>query len=262
MNDRMLRELGELARQDDEADQARFDERWDRLAAGTLTAEEQAELEALAASSPESGEAYEAFRPLGADFQARMVAKARAELADAPEKEAVEPPVSVLPFRRIVRRVEVWLGGAAAVAASLFFLVHRPTPLAPLPVYSADPPEIQSEYRGVGSATAAPGSQVTLKVRPRTAVEGDLDLRSFLSCAGSELRPWPTQPLLEKSERGIVTLRGRLAKELRPGACEIWIVIARPGKLPEDLPTELRAGRTGSAAWQAVSTTLEIRLPA
>ena len=56
MNDRLLR-----------------DERWDRLAAGTLTAKEEIELKALAASSPEAMEAYVAFKPLGPDFQARVV---------------------------------------------------------------------------------------------------------------------------------------------------------------------------------------------
>jgi hypothetical protein len=260
MDDRILRELGKLARQEDEADQARFDERWDRLAAGTLTAEEQTELEALAASSPEGKEAYEAFRPLGAEFQARMVAMASAELASSPAVEPPVPPAPPLPFRRVARRVEVWLGAAAAVAASLFFLLRPPT-LPSLPVYEADEPGVQSAYRGVGSATATPGSQVTLKVRPRTAVMGDLEVRSFLSYAGGDLHPWHPQPSLKINKTGVVDLHGRLEKGLRPGECEIWTVVARPGKIPKDLQAELHAGRTGTADWQAVSTKLEIRLP-
>jgi hypothetical protein len=265
MDDRLLRDLGELARQEGEDDQARFDERWDRLAAGTLTAEEEAELAALAASSPEGKEAYEAFRPLGADFQARMVAKVRAELVSAPPPEP--PPVEpdkprsrVLPFRGVAGRIEVWLGAAAAVAASLFFLV-RPPALPPLPGYDADKPVFQSEYRGTGATAAIPGSQVTLKVRPRTPVTGDLEARGFLSCAGGDLRPWQPPPSLNRKENGIVTLRGRLDKQLQPGDCEIWTVVARPGKLPKDLPAELRAGRIGTADWRAVSTKLEVRLP-
>jgi RNA polymerase sigma-70 factor (ECF subfamily) len=71
-NDSILSELGALARREREAESP-LDERWDRLAAGTLTAEEDAELRALAASSAEAREAYEAFRPLGAAFQARVV---------------------------------------------------------------------------------------------------------------------------------------------------------------------------------------------
>lgn len=79
MDDLLLKELGDLARHEGEAEGARLDERWDRLAAGTLTAEEEAELKALAASSPEAREAYAAFRPLGADFQARVVSTINAE---------------------------------------------------------------------------------------------------------------------------------------------------------------------------------------
>ncbi len=77
--DSILSELGALARQEGEAESPLLDERWDRLAAGTLTAEEDAELRALAASSDEAREAYEAFRPLGADFQARVVRAINAE---------------------------------------------------------------------------------------------------------------------------------------------------------------------------------------
>ena len=256
MEDRWLRDLGELARQDDEADQARFDERWDRLAAGTLTAEEAAELEALAESAPDGGEAYEAFRPLGADFQARMVAAASAELAGAPP---AEPQARLLPFRRAVRRVEVWLGAAAALAASLFFLLRVPA-LPPLPGYDADRPGFQSEYRGTEPTAAIPGSPVTLEVRPRTAVTGALEARAFLSCAGDNLRPWQPPPSLPISKTGNVILKGTLEKGIH-GDCEIWILVARPGKTPGDLQAELRAGRRGNADWQAVSAPLKVRLP-
>src|SRR5581483_237467 len=80
--DQLLGELGGLARQEREAEKARLDERWDRLAAGTLTPEEEAELKALAANSPEARETYEAFRPLGADFQARVVSAINAGRTD------------------------------------------------------------------------------------------------------------------------------------------------------------------------------------
>src|SRR5436305_6363036 len=125
MSDRLLRELGDLARSETKAEEARFDERWDRLAAGTLTAEEDAELKALAASSPEAREAYEAFRPLGADFQARVVSAINAERP------------RVLPFRRMIHRAEIWVGLAAAMAAGVFFLVRGPATQAPLPGYEA-----------------------------------------------------------------------------------------------------------------------------
>ena len=171
--DRLSRELGDLARQEDEAERARFDERWDRLAAGTLTAEEEAELKTLAGSSPEAQEAYEAFRPLGADFQARMVSAAAAELVNVQPSPPPEPPPRVLPFRRAAARIEVWLGTAAAVAAGLFFFCLRtPASLPPLPGYELASLVLPSEYRGPGSGTAAPGSPVRLTVTPADRRDG------------------------------------------------------------------------------------------
>jgi RNA polymerase sigma-70 factor, ECF subfamily len=82
MEDRILLELGYLAKEEREAEKAPLDERWDRLAAGTLTPEEDAELRALAESSPETRETYEAFRPLGAKFQARVVKEIAGELGE------------------------------------------------------------------------------------------------------------------------------------------------------------------------------------
>jgi hypothetical protein len=259
--DQLLGELGGLARREGEAEKARLDERWDRLAAGTLTPEEDAELKALAESSPEARETYEAFRPLGADFQARMVGAINAErAADAPRPEPQEPRPRVLPFRRAVRRIEVWLGTAAA-AAGVFFFLRAPAVLPPLPGYELASLVVPSDYRGSGSHTASPGSPVTLTVRPRTAVTGKVEARGFLSCGGGDLHPWPLKPL-NVTEKGIMTLQGRLGKDIQPGSsCDVWIVAARPGKAPDDLQAELRARRTGNADWQAVPTRLDVRLP-
>jgi hypothetical protein len=247
-DDRPLRDLGNLARKQDEAERARWDERWDRLAAGTLTVEEDAELKALAEASPEAREAYEAFRPLGADFQTEVVAKISQELRPR-----------VLFFRRVIRRAEVWVGLAAAVAAGVYFFLRPPVP--PLPSYELAILVVPSEYRGPESGTATPGSPVVLKIRPQTAVTGKVKAQGFLSCGGGDLRPWPLTSL-NVTEKGVMTLQGRLGKDVQPGSsCEIWIVAARPDKVPGDLQTELRAGQTGSADWQAVSTRLDVRLP-
>src|SRR5947199_7226982 len=127
MEDQLLKELGALARREEEAERSRLDERWDRLAAGTLTSEEDAELKALAASSPEAREAYEAFRPLGADFQARVVSAINSEKSPKPQPQPQPQPQ---PFR-LARRIEVWTGLAAAMAAGLFFLVRGPAMQAP-----------------------------------------------------------------------------------------------------------------------------------
>ncbi len=121
-DDRLLSELGALARQQQEAERDRLDERWDRLAAGTLTPGEEEELKALAAASDEARETYEAFRPLGADFQARVVDAIQAERAPAPQAGTQEPS-PVPPFWRVIRRAEVWVGLAAAVVVGCSSLI-------------------------------------------------------------------------------------------------------------------------------------------
>jgi len=264
MEDRWLRELGELARHEGEADQARFDERWDRLAAGTLTAEEAAELAALAGSSPEGGEAYEAFRPLGAEFQARMVAAASAELASAP---SVEPPVPLappLPFRRIARRVEVWLGTAAAVAASLYFLLRAPA-LPPLPAYAIDPLIGNQTSRGgePGAAGGTPvfsaGSPLRIVLRPQTSqsVQARLETQVFLAPPSKAETPWVALQgfRLDRGAGGTVRLDGTVGEtiQLPLGLWRVCVVVSRPGKAPPtgELPAALKRRH---ADWQAACT--------
>lgn len=242
-------ELGDLARQEGEAEKARFDERWDRLAAGTLTPDEEAELKALAESSPEMREAYEAFRPLGADFQARVVNAINAERP------------RVLPFyRRAVRRIEVWVGAAAAVAASLFFLVWSPVP--PLPAYSVDPISGDKASRGEehvspsGMPVFSPGSMLKLKVHPQppSRVQGPLEARAFRVPAGGAGGDWVPEPgfTVENGTDGIVRLRGTLGETTRlpPGTWKICVVVSRPGKAPKEreLPAALGVEHAG---WQA-----------
>ena len=256
MNDLLLKELGDLARQQEEAERARLDERWDRLSAGTLTAEEETELKALAASSPEAMEAYLAFKPLGAEFQARVVSAINFQPEPVPPPVPPPPP----PQPPFWRRIEVRVITAAAVAAGLYFFVPWP-PSSPLQLnYGSPAISIPSEFRGGEPGLATPGSEVDLLVRPQTAIDGrGLAVRGYLAHAGSgEIRPWELKS--EVSKLGVVTLHGTLGKELSPGIWTLWIVIGRKDKLPtaRDLQSNLIARRTRDADWQAVSRDLLI----
>jgi hypothetical protein len=283
--DRLLKELGDLARQEDEADRARFDERWDRLAAGTLSPEEDAELRALASASPDLRETYEAFRPLGPEFQARVV-EAAAKLVQRPEPQPLPfprpaphvevwlgaeaaaelaPPPRVRPFRRAT----AWLGAAAALAAGLFLVVHPPgAPLPPLPIYKVDPILGVQSQRGeptvsTGLPVFGPGSLLTVNARPSKPVEGPVEARGFVRplSGGNAVVPLDPQPPF-KIENGAVRLRATLGQEIRltSGDWRLWIVVGRPGKIPtaSALAEELRAGRAGRADWQAVPADLRV----
>jgi hypothetical protein len=269
MSDRLLRELGDLVRSETKTDEARFGDRWDRLAAGTLTAEEEAELKALAESSPEDREAYEAFRPLGADFQASVVSAINAERAKpAPQAKPQEPRHRVLPFRRMTRRAEVWVGLAAAAAAGVLFLVRTPA-LPPLPGYEAELSRGAQSYRGgepgpaSGLQVFVPDSPLTLTVTPSTAVH-DVEARALLSSLSEkgDILPWEPKARLEITDQGVVRLQGTLGQEIQlsPGDWRIWIVVGRKGRIPplKEIQDELRAGRPRHIDWQAVAKDLRV----
>lgn len=265
--DRLLGKLGDLARQEGEAEKARLDERWDRLAAGTLTPEEEAELKALAESSPEIPEAYEAFRPLGADFQARMVSKINAERHPVPQPVPPDPRPRPLPFRRI----EVWLGAAAAVAAGVvFFLMPRP----PLPLSSGYEASLDGGFktdRGNEIAPSdiprvfGPGSPFTLNVSPKRPLKDPGEVRPSVylsSSAGREdLSPLRVDAHFQTAETGSVFLAATMGKDIRipPGNWILWTVVARPDSLPKvgEIQSRLRPKQLRQDSWHVVCEALK-----
>jgi hypothetical protein len=244
--DRLLSELADLARAE-EAERASLDERWDRLAAGTLTAEEEAELRSLAESSPEAGDAWEAFRPLGPRFQARIVDRIAAELP-GPRK------ARVLPFP--AARIGGWLTAAAAAAAILAVLLR---PSAPLPGYEISVTGGASAIRGerIQEPDFAPGDAVEVRLRPGTAFRGRLEARLFLLGDG-ELRRLDAE---SEIDGGAVRMNAVLAPDLRPGTWTLWAVVGRPGDLPD--PGELQSLAAGDEVrrrdWIAIPKGLRIR---
>lgn len=247
--DLLLSELADLARQDG-ADKARLDERWDRLAAGTLTAEEEAQLRALAESSPQAREAWEAFRPLGPEFQARVVEKIAAELPK-------ERRARLLPFRPAAK-IGGWVTAAAAAAAMLVVLLR---PSGPLPGYRITSVTGASEMRGeqpeVPLREFAPGDPIKVILHPEGESSGSLEGQLFLQ-RGDELRPLETR---SESAEGTVKLKGSLDTDLQPGTWTLWAVVGRPGDLPE--PAELRSlaarGEVRKRDWVALARNVRIQ---
>jgi hypothetical protein len=234
----------------------RLDERWDRLSAGTLTAEEEAELRASAAASEEAREAWEAFRPLGGEFQDRIIQAIQAERA-APLSSAKTPAAKVLPFSRRAVRWSGWLAAAAAMAAVLLLTLRQP---AALPGYGL---ELSGGNRQERSETSArrfvPGSPFQLVLRPEKAVEGEIEARFFLAGRG-ELRTWAVPA--DIAPGGAVRVIGTLGREIAipPGDWTVWAVVGRRGALPDaaTLRARLAAGETRTADWTALRAPLRI----
>ncbi len=166
-----------------------------------------------------------------------------AEPSSAPPSSPESPPW--------FRQLKPWLGIAVPV---LLFLVRvglfSPTPLPVYEITSVDVPF---------ASVATPGSSVELSIRPRTAVTEKVTAQSFLACPGGPLHPWQPPPSLEIIQKGSLFVRGSMENVLEPGSCQIWIVVARPGKMPRDLSSALLAGRKRGANWQAVSATIEVQ---
>jgi hypothetical protein len=266
MDDLLLKELGNLAQREEEAERARFDERWDRLTAGSLTAEQETELKALAGSSPEARETYEAFRPLGADFQARVVSAINAQRArEAQATQKKRKPVS--PFWRVARRMEVGFGAAAAVAAGVFLLWGpvSPVPFAYEARFNAGDQTLRGGEPGPanGIPTFSSGSRLELNVSPLHPIPGQVEAQAFLSpSAGEEdLKPWKPESRFKIAEKGgAVRLVGTLGQDLQlpSGDWTIWIVVARPRKTPGagEIQSRLRSGRPSHEPWRSVCTAL------
>jgi hypothetical protein len=257
--DRLLRELGHLAKEEERAEKSRLDERWDRLAAGTLTTEEEAELLALAETSPEAREAYEAFRPLGPEFQARMVEKIAAELPKPkPKPKKKESRDWLRWFRRPAGRIGGWVTAAAAAAAVIVRVLWPP--LGPIPDYQmGDVTGGSSEMRGEQAEDFAPGDSIEVVLHPETEARlGRLEARLFL-LRGRELRRLETRNTFDPG--GAVKMAADLDPDLQPGEWTLWAVVGRPGDLPDPAELPALAGRDGARQrdWVAVSRNIRIR---
>jgi hypothetical protein len=253
--DDLLQALAGESRRESEAEMAHLDERWDRLAAGDLAPAEEAELRALAGQSAAAHQAYEAFRPLGADFRQRAVqaiqAQAQAQAgappalsplpAAAPPKPA--PTARILPFNWPLRRLGGALAAATALAAGVALVIGG---RAALPAYgSVELTATAANLRGgpVTTATVPPDAapyllhqddSLMLIARPVTAVAGPIEARWFVARQGAAPRQLlgGTQKV---SSSGVIRLNGRLREDLglSPGLWEVWAMVGRPRQLPD-----------------------------
>jgi hypothetical protein len=275
-DDRFLRELAQVANDEKQAEEARLDERWDRLSAGGLSAEEQAALRALAETSEDARGAYEAFRPLGPEFQARVMKALRDQSAPVmPEADVVapaipaEPPPRVLPFRRRALRLGGWLAAAAPIAAVLLLMFRGPGALPPLPDYEPKPSGGVQAMRGAPEelGTLVPGSTFDLVLQPLTAVSGEVAVRCFLArgardAPDTELRPLPVPgAAIRHGSSGALRIHGTVGREIKipRGEWTLWAVVGRPRELPDAaaLRAHLAQGRPRAPDWTALKIALK-----
>lgn len=269
MNDeKWLRELAQAAQEEEESDRMQLDERWDRLSAGELSAREDEELRALAETSPEARQAYEAFRPLGPEFKERTLRALREKIASPGLAPVI--PMAKAPRRRSLpwrsRRLAGGVAAAAAVAAAAVLMLRIPgRPLPPLPEYG------ESLQGGVvtmrGSQGGVPGqiqtfrqgSRLDLALTPSSAVQRKIAADCFF-VRGSQLRPCKGN--LQPVGQGVFEIVGTIGKEIQldPGEWTLCAVVGWPGKLPEVAALCSQAGQAPLSArsWQAWKIPLRV----
>lgn len=264
--DPWLEELAKVAQREDPT----VDPRWDALAKGSLTKEQEEELRASAERSAKEQQAFEAFRPLDDGARARFADRILASLdeaqegspiqgeAPAAEEPRAEPPseapaADVIPFpgrRRALRTILVATPLAAAAAAAVFLL--RPAEkTSPVPSYELVISGGEREARSatdpaVGVLRLGPGSRLTLTLRPATSVEGPIAVRGLL-VQGGHIAPSEKDPakgdraVREWSPQVAITSDGAAridgAKEalfpgIPAGEWEILLAVGRPSELP------------------------------
>lgn len=245
----LLEALGEVARAEPDV----LDARWDALAAGALSADERAALEALAAGDRQMADALEAFAPRDDALDDRITAAILAQTAAGPAApDTRDAPVVAIGTAPSARRRWAWLAAAgAALAAGLIAFALRGGPT--LPDYALDNRAGEQAARGVDDPAAAtvygPGSRVDLILRPATDVIGPVAARVFHQ-HGDTISALPIAPTA--SATGVLRLTGSVDALLPPGqgAQRLLIAIGPPDALPKSVDALRAALLNEPRGWQ------------
>ena len=260
-----LRNLARAAREEGAEERDRW-ERWDRLTDGMLSPEEEAELRETAESSPEAEQAYQAFRPLSAEFRAKMFAEIG---------PMIRPPASF--FDRLRAIFIRWIAAFAAVggwraavagpalaaaAAAVYFLIHPPE-LQPIPEMTIT--QFVSTIltvRGVEGPILSPGGTY------KAVVQAEARVTLVPACyvqVGSSIPPRLRTVSCTISKRlGYGTeITGTLPGDLPIGPATVWTVMGYPEQLPTvEKIANLPPGKPfRDRWWAALPQSIEVRAP-
>ena len=196
------------------------------------------------------------------------------DAATTPQPAAAAEVVPIA--RRRVPRLRRWGVAAAAVAASVLFVIwSRLLPGeaiwprgGPLPDYALRLEGGVSATRNVGpdaetsTSRVVTGEPLALKLQPATAVKGPITARAYLR-RGAELRPL-SAATLEIGTAGVVTVAGIVGADLQlpTGDNALLLAVARLNALPsrQRLQSQLETSR--SSRWIGVERKIRVIEPA
>jgi hypothetical protein len=240
--DPLLKALTEAARADDPL----TDPRWEGLAHGTLSSEDAAALAELAARSDTHRQAFEAFRPLGADARGRIAAKLLEgiQARPRPAEGRPEPAAVVVPFPR--RQRWLWVVAAAAVLGGAVWLAPPGAPGGgALPAYAMTVTSGDRDVRALTPTTEPPrlgaGGRLEIGLRPATRARSPVAVVAFLVHDG-RAQAWEVPAVI--AETGAVRVEGTreaLFAGVPAGQWEMVFAVGPPGALPS--ADEVASGR-------------------
>lgn len=271
----LLDQLSQAAREEAREDMHDFDDRWDRLAAGTLGEEEKDELLGLADASGKAYEAYQAFKPLGPAFQQSIAAaivaqQAKERDADVPAEDGfLDPAVAAAPPPKKATQRSLLFGGFASAAslvmgALLVFQMQNP-----LSTYTGERPRGGYTLRSNGPVGEEfdriprfeNSNAVNLIFKASVPPGTNIEARLYTFGADSKLQLTPLLPAID-NDGSSVKFEPILGQDLvlSPGSWDLVVVISRPGKFPDDaaLLEAVKINGRGDTYWQVLVTPIEV----
>lgn len=266
----LLDQLSQAARDEAHEEMTRLDERWDRLSAGALSETENDELLGLADASGEAHEAYQAFKPLGPAFQQKVAAAILAQqtvIDPEPVVEDPQPMPAAVPATGMDRR-KLFFGAFASAASLVMGAVLLIGAADPLPGFKRKAFVLASSARGETAPVEAGGApifrqntEIPLIFEPETPAGDDLAARLYTLGPDARLQLTELEPSIEKNGSRIIfaPILGKNL-DLAPGPWSLVVVIARPGKFPEDanLLAAVKKNEAGAKYWRVLVTPIQV----
>ena len=254
-DDKLLRDLGRLAAEDEADDDPRR-ETWDRLVRNELSSAEIAELEALAATDDDVKQKLAVFRPLEADTRSTITSRIAEHVAEPPRQSTSgTEKADVVALGSWKPRAYAFVT-ALAIAAAVLLFVRRSPEIAPLPPYLV---EASGASTARGPSTAPGPSSCVLNAADRGSFElvarahdgeaGVVKATAYVVRSGG-LHSWPGN--VEVAPTGAVRIVGP-RKDLA-GATELRLFVEREGALSSaDGYAKVREGAGAGPGWQVVT---------
>lgn len=271
-DDNLLRELGRLAREDlPLADGPIPDPRWDALARGMLSDEEQEDLRVEAAASPDGGRLWEAFRPFAVGFEGRVLKRIDETRLATDDADVVPFPAAAPTPSPRWRRYSPTLALAAVLllAVGLWRFGGERAAVAPIPRYELRMEGVGATRSTSGEENAAsrlvPGKRFTILLRPERDVSGPVLARVFARGADGAWREWGlARDALETAPNGSLRLSAVLDASLDPGLRSLAFAVGLADALPSAarLLEDLAAGEGASGeGWTWYYAEVEVAVP-